>query len=331
MPARIDTHHHILPPRYIAELNRLGVMAAGGLTTFPPWSVELALTTMERFGISTAITSISSPGVYFGDVASAKSLARLCNDFSAELTAAHPNRFGAFGTLPLPDVDGALRELEYVLDVLRLDGVVMLSSYGTMYPSADLMDSVFAELNRRRAVVFLHPTSPAYYTSGEMPFASSLFEFVADTTRAVLHLLFSGVFEKYPDIRFILAHAGGTLPYIVSRLSIFEDHLQPQLREKAPRGAAWYLKRLYYDTALATSRPTLNCLREFTTALHTCFGTDYPFVCVDGVEAEIAEFETVMDGSADRNTIEHETSIKLFPRLKSVLHEYSDSEVRVAL
>lgn len=127
-PLRIDVHHHIVPPEYVAALTAIGVKGGGGIE-FPHWDPQRSMNMMDRQGIATAITSLSAPGVYFGDRALARDLARRCNDYSANLVHRYPQRFGAFATLPLPDVDAALLELVYALDTLHLDGVVLLSSY----------------------------------------------------------------------------------------------------------------------------------------------------------------------------------------------------------
>src|SRR5262245_56156834 len=140
-PHRIDTHHHILPKEYVEAVGSLGVADAGGIA-FPRWSVESALSLMDRCGIATAITSISAPGVYFGNLAFARDLARRCNEISARLVQDHPRRFGAFAFLPLPDVDASLKELAYALDTLRLDGVVLLASIGDRYLGDPAFDAV---------------------------------------------------------------------------------------------------------------------------------------------------------------------------------------------
>src|SRR5574340_520520 len=158
-PYRIDVHHHILPPVYVSGLNRAGITSSGG-RPIPEWDLQSTLALMDRHAITTAITSISEPGIYFGDKAFTIDLAHRCNEFSAQLIRDYPQRFGAFAILPLPDIDAALKELEYALDTLKLDGVVLLSSVDGKYPGDPLFDELFTELNRRKSVIFLHPTDP---------------------------------------------------------------------------------------------------------------------------------------------------------------------------
>lgn len=187
-PHRIDVHHHILPDVWVQALSRFGVGEAGGIP-FPRWSPESALEVMDRCGIETAITSLSAPGVHFGDAAFARDLARRCNEISARLVHDNPRRFGAFAFLPLPDVDASLREIEYAFDTLHLDGVVLLASIGDRYLGDPAFDAVFDELNRRKSVVFIHPTVPASSSVLKLALPGTLVEFVFDTTRAVTNLI----------------------------------------------------------------------------------------------------------------------------------------------
>jgi predicted TIM-barrel fold metal-dependent hydrolase len=248
-PHRIDVHHHILPSEYVNALAGVGVTNVGRVR-FPQWSVETTLGLMDRHGIATAITSFSAPGVYFGDRAFAKELARRCNDISARVVSDHPTRFGAFGVIPLPDVDAALREIEYALDTLQFDGIVTLASVGDQYQGDPEFEAVYAELHRRKAVVFIHPNVPPGYNVPKLTLPAPLIDFIFDTTRAVTNLIYNGVLERYPNISFILSHAGGAAPYLAWRIALFSN-MQLGLGEKAPKGAIAYLKQFYYDTALS--------------------------------------------------------------------------------
>jgi predicted TIM-barrel fold metal-dependent hydrolase len=267
---------------------------------------------MDRHGIATAITSISEPGIYFGDKTFRRDLARRCNEFSAQLIREYPQRFGAFAILPLPDIDAALRELEYAMDTLKLDGVVLLSSVDGRYPGDALFDELFTELNRRSAVVFLHPTVPAINSELRLDLPAFLIEFVFDTTRAVTNLIYSDTLERCPDIRFIVAHAGGTVPFLAYRISMGQIMLTG-----APQGALTYLKRLYYDTALSVNPIALRSLQELVDAAHILFGSDNPFA------PEVLLFLSMQglqnfDGFDEqaRKAIERENALALFPRFK---------------
>ena len=316
-PHRIDVHHHILPDDYVTALARLGV-TAGGDVPFPKWSADSTLSLMNRKGIATAITSISAPGVHFGDDRAARDLARRCNEISARLVVDHSTRFGAFAFLPLPDVEGALEELSYALDRLRLDGVVLLASVGEKYLGDPAFEEVFAEVNRRKAVVFIHPTIPVTSRDVKLSVPGAMVEFVFDTTRAVTNLIYSGTLERYRDIKFILSHAGGTIPFVAWRLA--QGRLYPQLSEKAPQGAIAYLKRLYYDTAMSATPYALSSLRELVDSTHILFGSDWPFLPEPALEEQIQGLTDykAFDAAA-RAAVERDSALALFPRLRSAV------------
>ncbi len=309
-PFRIDVHHHILPPEYVSAVTAHGVGMPGGLP-LPSWDPASSLALMDRYGIATAITSISDPGVFFGDYFLARNLARRCNEFAARLVADAPRRFGAFATLPLPDTDAALLELEYALDTLHLDGVVLLSSYEGWYLGDPTFNALFTELNRRKAVVFIHPTFRQSSETLQLKLPPFLVEFVFDTTRAVVNLVYSGTLERCPDIRFVLSHAGGTIPYLVWRISLGQVFL-PGL----PRDVPSYLKQLYYDTALSASPSAFRSLQELVDPSHILFGSDYPFAPEPLTQATVYGIGTY-DGFDDqaRRMIERDGALALFPRL----------------
>jgi 6-methylsalicylate decarboxylase len=191
-PNRIDVHHHILPPVYTSALAKIGITSAGGVP-FPNWNAQQSIDVMDRNGIATAITSISSPGVFFGDSDFSKNLAKRCNEFSANLIRNNQKRFGGFAVLPLPDVEAAIRELEYALDVLKLDGVVLLSNIDGHYLGTSKFDELYSELNRRKAVVYIHPTVPSKGNFPKMSMPPSIIEFVFDTTRAISNLILNKI------------------------------------------------------------------------------------------------------------------------------------------
>lgn len=310
-PHRIDVHHHILPPEYISALASLDITSSGG-RPLPAWDVQSSLELMDRYSIATAITSISEPGVYFGDRLFARELARRCNEYSAQLMHKYPQRFGAFAILPLPDVAAALLELEYALDTLKLDGVVLLSSVEGRYPGDPQFDELFNELNRRKAVVFLHPAVPAINSELKLDLPPFLIEFVFDTTRAVTNLIYSDTLERCPDIRFILAHAGGTVPYLAYRISMGQIMLPG-----APQGVMTYLKQFYYDTALSANPYALRSLQELVDASHILFASDYPFapeVMIGFTVQGIQNYKGFEEQA--RRAIERESALALFPRFK---------------
>lgn len=310
---RIDVHHHILPPDYVTALKRIGITESGGVP-FPDWNPQTSLNVMDQNEIAAAITSISSPGVYFGDISFSRDLARRCNEFSARLVSDYPQRFGSLAVLPLPDVDAALKELEYAIDTLKLDGIVLLTNVGGHYLGDPEFDELFSELNRRKAVVFIHPTDPPGENLPKLKVPSSLVEFVFDTTRAVVNLIHSGTIERYPNIRFIVAHAGGTAPYLAWRISLFE--FKPGMYQQDPQEIIHSsLKCLYYDIALSASPHALSSLKQLADPSHILFGSDYPFApeiltawTIEGLRNYAAFDEKA------RLQIERENALKLFPK-----------------
>jgi predicted TIM-barrel fold metal-dependent hydrolase len=315
---RIDVHHHIVPAEYRADVERRGLLAAAG-APFPSWDPHSTLEMLDRQGIAAAVTSITSPGVHFGDDVAACALARRCNEISARLVAEHPTRFGAFAILPLPDVKGALLELEHALDRLDFDGVVLLSSHsdGT-YPGDPRFEELMAELDRRRAVAFVHPTIPKTSEAIRIGVPGFVGEFTFDTTRAAMNLIWTGTVERYPNVRFILSHAGGTTPYLAQRIALMGA--LPEFRERAPQGAIHYLKRFYYDTALSANPNALRSLQELVGPEQILFGSDFPFAPEPIARASI-EGLARYDGfdAADRAKIERANALALLPRLAARL------------
>ena len=314
-PYRIDVHQHIVPPDYVRGLAEIGVSNSLG-NKFPQWSVESMLEMMDRNGIKAAITSISSPGVYFGDVVFAHRLGRQCNEISARLITDYPQRIGAYATLPLPDTEAAAKEIEYALDTLKLDGIVMLTNYAGQYLGNPAFEDVFFELNRRKAVVYVHPTDPP----GKNPLGdnvpNSLMEVTFDTTRTIANLIFSGTLERYPDIAFIFAHAGGTAPFLAWRITLGSQVL-PHVPERAPKGVFFYLKRLYYDTGLSASPYALRSLQSLVDTSQVLFGTDYPFA-PESVTVRTIKGIAGYDGfdAEAKKSVEQKNALRLFSRFK---------------
>jgi predicted TIM-barrel fold metal-dependent hydrolase len=305
----IDVHHHIVPPVYTRALAQLGIETTNG-APFPPWDAAKSIDAMDRNGIQTAITSISSPGIYFGDTRFTTDLARRCNAFSAELVAGHPARFGGYAVLPLPDLDAALNELAHALDDLKLDGVVLLSNVGGTYVGAPEFDELYAELDRRRAVVFIHPTAPFNGQYPRMSMPPSFFEFMFDTTRAVANLVQHNTLGRYPNIRFVVAHAGGAAPYLTWKMA-----LTARVSGYDGRNVIPLLQRLYYDTALSTSDSPLGLLADLAGTDHILFGSDFPFApefVMASCRYELDHFDAF---DAEGRAMIHATNaLRLFPR-----------------
>jgi 6-methylsalicylate decarboxylase len=272
---RIDVHHHILPPGYVRAVgdDRIGPLIVAGKT--PEWTPQHSIEAMDRNGIEKSITSISAPGLWFGDAAATKALTRECNDYAAQIRGDHPGRFGVFASLPLPDIENSLREIGYALDELKADGIGLLTNYDGRYPGDPLFAPVFDELNRRKAVVYFHPAqAPCCHAHG-LAIPAATLDFPFDTTKAVTSLLFGGTFARCRDIRFIFSHAGGTIPFLAERIARLE--VRPEFRGSVPDGVMFELKRLFFDTALSANALAFSALLTLVTPDQVLFGSDYPF------------------------------------------------------
>jgi predicted TIM-barrel fold metal-dependent hydrolase len=237
---RIDVHHHYLTPAYLADAGPL-YDSPGSVSLRSGWSPEVSLDMMDEGGVATSIVSLSSPGIWFGDGALRRRLARECNEYAATMVSDHPGRFGMFAALPMPDVDASLRELEYAFDTLGADGVGFLTNLDGKYLGDPLFAPVFEELERRGAVVYTHPT-PLEASRGVLPgIPESAIEFGTDTTRTIASLVFGGTAARTPRVRYIFSHAGGTLPFIVERFTRLAR--RPDLAERLPRGLLHELRR----------------------------------------------------------------------------------------
>jgi predicted TIM-barrel fold metal-dependent hydrolase len=263
-----------MPSDYIKELAGRGVKGGDGVA-FPQWNPGLSLDVMDHNSIRKAYLSLSSPGVDFGDRDFAVHLAETANNEMGHIKTDHPDRFGAFAAIPLPYLSESLSETSRALDELDLDGVTLLTNYGGIYLGDSRFDELMAELDRRKAVAFVHPTSPDK-TQTDFKYPTPMLEFPFDTTRAATNLVFSGAFKRFPNIRFILSHAGGTVPFLGYRIDLTGLTI-PNSGRTAPKGAITYLRQLYYETALSTSKVALSGLKEFADPKRILFGSDFPY------------------------------------------------------
>ena len=315
----IDVHQHPIPDYYKRALASVGIMGSGE-NPWAAWSIEQQLELMDRNGIASVIHSVASPGCYFGDIEFAKRVARECNEGAARMVADRPDKFGAFALLPLPDVNGAIGETEYALDTLKLDGICLLTHVGTRHLGQPEDDELLAELDRRSAVVFIHPLRNQAKNMPEFAYPAGLTELVLDTTRAVHNMLWNGTFKKFPNIRWIMPHGGGTIPFLTYRLSQM-DHTRP---DRLIGGTvANTLRSLYYDVAEICAPAPLKALMAVADPARILFGSDYPFsrhrTPEQDVSDLIAGFEA-FDGwtAAERRAIERDNALKLLPRLAKV-------------
>ena len=316
MTFTVDIHHHVLPDFFWRATNE-GDSPVGGIAP-PKWSPAAALSFLDEAGIDVAVTSISTPGVHLGDDGAARTLARRCNEFSANLIRDNPRRFAGFACLPLPDVDGALAELAYALDTLELDGVVLFSNARGVYLGDRSLSPLFEELQRRRAVVFVHPNPSPDPTAHRLGLPDSLIDFPADTTRAIAQLLYSNTFARTAGVKYVLSHAGGTVPYLAGRFGIVDEMgVIPGGTERL--SAAETFGNLYFDTALSWSDPVLTMLRSVVGLDHVVFGSDYPYLRRDlAVGCRQHLEESVVLTGAERASILGGTASRLIPRLARV-------------
>jgi predicted TIM-barrel fold metal-dependent hydrolase len=310
-PARIDVHAHHMPAAYRAAIVDQGIDTDGN-PNVPQWSVDAALGFMERNGIATSLLSISSPGVHWGDDAAARDMARLCNETAAQAKGDHPSRFGSLASLPLPDVDAALLEIEYALDTLNADGIGLLTNFRGKYLGDPGFAPVFDELNRRNAIVFIHPTSPPCHEAISMGYPRPMIEFPFDTTRTVTNLVYSGTLDRCPNIRFILPHAGGTLPFLVTRIGPGRSGRPQPVQESFDA----YLRRLYYDTAGAPSAHSFASLLQLVDVRQVLYGSDWAWAQEPAAAAQQATLASnPLLSDADRQRIYRLNAVELFPRL----------------
>jgi predicted TIM-barrel fold metal-dependent hydrolase len=310
----IDVHHHILPPAYMAEARERVIAQGQGYLPAPvlQWTPANSVAEMDQNGVATAVVSISTPGVWFGNMQAGRTLARKCNEYSAQLVRDYPGRFGFFAAVPLPDTEGSLREIAFALDVLKADGIGLMTSYGDKWPGDAAYASVLEELNRRNAIVYVHPTGPDCCRD-LIPYVPYVFtELPHDTTRAVTSLLFSGSFGRFRNIRFIFSHAGGTLPMVAGRIAR-QSSAMKELAEKLPDGVEYELRKLYYEIAGSANRPAMAALTNLVPISQVLFGSDYPWGRI-GVTA--AGMGNLGLSAADLHAIGRDNATSIFPRLR---------------
>jgi predicted TIM-barrel fold metal-dependent hydrolase len=289
-PRRIDFHHHYQAP------DLMGLARSKGLNPPPPvWTLAKALEDMDKGGTATTLLSgIEIPAGLEGDVETVRKTIRITNDYGAKLRSEYPGRFGVLALIPLAlnDIDGCMREIDYAVGTLKADGFAVMTSYGDRYVGDAVWMPIYEELNRRKAIVFVHPHSASCCSSIAKPAPQTVVEYGADTTRVIANLLFSGVAHKFPDIVWVFAHGGGMMPYVIERfLNATTEEIVPGVITKGqggkgvvgdnprkdvmPNGVLYELRRMYYDTAQCSNPVAMGALRKVVPVSQIVFGTDF--------------------------------------------------------
>jgi predicted TIM-barrel fold metal-dependent hydrolase len=316
-PARlIDVHQHYASPEYFAFMTRLnGVSPVQGYGLWSKYTPAIAIEAMDQGGVATTILSQFSRaiGIRFANDEETRRAVRELNEYAAaRMVGTYKGRFGQFAVLPMPDVNGSLREIEYALDTLKADGVALLTSYDDKWLGDPAFDAVFAELNRRKAVVFIHPIDAACCRPVINGITPQTLEYPTDTTRAIMNLIISNTATRCPDVRFIFSHAGGTLVSIAGRFLGDAVSAESLARPAEPNSRLAHVRRFYYDTAGSTNPVQMQSLRLLVPDAQIVFGTDYPFA--NGPAAHVAGLRGSGLSAQTLQGIYRDNPLKLFPK-----------------
>ena len=305
----IDVHHHFAPPAYAR------VLGDKQMTPEPllGWSPQKSIDDMDRAGVSTAMNSIVGPGVWFQNTDQARTLAREANEYAAKLASDFPGRFGNFATLTLPDMEGSLRELEYALDTLKADGIMLFTSYNDKWMGDPFFNPILEELNRRRAVLFVHPTTNACCANLLPDISSAKIEYGTDTTRAIVRMVYSGAAQRFPDIQIIFSHGGGTMPYLITRFA----NLHENARSRPQPDFQSAIAKFYYDTAQTFNAVPMSALKRLVPMSQILFGTDHPYrTSKENTEGLLAA--NVFD-RGELEALKHGNARRLMPQLQFLM------------
>ncbi len=311
----IDTHHHFYPPSYMKQQNEWeGARHIPPYASVTNWTPANDAEGLEKNGIRTAVLSLAStPGLWFDAGAeNAAKTVRVCQDYAADMRRDYPGRYALFSPLSMMNTDVTLKEIEYVFDTLKADGINLQSNYGDKWLGDPAYKPILEELNRRKAVVYVHPLVAACCGRLSVGAFPAVIEVPHDTTRTVTSLLLSGSFARYRDIKWLFSHAGGTIPMLAGRIDAFYGK-GPKAKEIAPDGIFAELARQYYDTANATSAQSMAALLTLVPASHVTYGTDWPYFPLD----QYKDLQKLGLPAADLQAIESGTAMGLLPKLKA--------------
>ncbi len=310
---RIDVHHHFTPPFYLKAMEK--ELAGSGFTA-RPWSPALSLEAMDKSGVSTALLSPVQRLVMdsMSDRSErARTLARQSNEFGAQVVRDNPRRFGLLAALPLPDTEGSLREIEYVYDTLKVDGIALWTSYLDKWPGDPSFDRVWEELNRRQAIVFFHPATPSCCRNLIPGLSiSGIIEYDLDTARAAESMLVNRTPLKFPNIRFIFSHSGGALMVLAARII---DDLPRDNKDVTAQQVTDAFKKFYYETAHASKPAALDALKDVAPVSQILFGSDVPIRPYDLTTTGLDEYSGF--SASDWRAINRGNAERLWPRFKT--------------
>ena len=312
---RIDVHQHFVSPSYYTMLTSRNspTSPVPGFAAWKDYSPARVIEQLDQLGIATAMMSLTAPGVWFGDVPEARKLAREMNEYAAaKMVGDHKGRFGLFAVVPLPDVEGTLREIEYALDTLRADGIGLMTSYGNAWLGDATFAPVLDELNRRKAVVYVHPTDAACCLGLLPKVPNQMLEYPMDTMRTITSLIVSDTATRCPDVRFIFSHAGGPLVGVAGRLLGQEMSADNLAKTPAPNSRLSHLRRFYYDTAASTNPVNMQALKMLVGVSQIVFGTDSPFV---PAPPQVAGLKSIGFNAEELARVERSNALALLPRL----------------
>lgn len=308
---RVDIHHHFLPPLFKRHAGERGALNPA----IAELSIARSIEAMDAAGVRSAILSIPSPGADVAGPDAARAVSRDANEHAARTALDHPGRFGSFATLPLPDIDAAAAEAVHALDMLGAQGVQLWTSYGKSWLGDTSFWPFYAELERRRATVFVHPTTPACCGNLQPGLPITVIEYGTDTTRAIASLLFSGTLARFPNIKWVFSHSGGTMPFLIERFLLQEKTVlaTPAGRDKLPNGVLAEIRKLHYETAQSANPYALGTLVRLVPGSQIHFGTDFPY-------RQVAEQRANLDGcsflsNTQLRAIAGGNSDRLFPTL----------------
>jgi predicted TIM-barrel fold metal-dependent hydrolase len=305
---RIDVHHHFLSDAYVKAIGRERIAAQSSVGSIPVWTPQVSLELMDQNGIDTAYLSVSSPGVGMDTPGATASLARECNEAQTKVRTDQPRRFGVFAALPLPEIEATLREIEYSYDLLHVAGVGMMTNYAGVHIGDPRLWPVFEELNRRKAIVCVHPTMPFNFM-GVPNVSPSTLEFPFETTRALVSMLVHGTAARFPDVRMIWPHAGGAIGALAGRANVLSTR-NAKWVQKGPDQLLPALRRFYYDVTQSTSGGAYEALRAIASPDLVLFGSDVPFAGQAQIDVTLREMAKLP--GANRDAINRGNARSLF-------------------